>query len=49
MNKRFQNKGIPNGSYDEVFYQNAHIASLESYSINETIIKIYPPDVPYPG
>ena len=46
---RFQNKGIPNGTLDEAFYQNAHTASLESYSINETVLKIYPPDVPYPG
>lgn len=46
---RFQNKGIPNGTLDEAFYQNAHTASSESYSINETVLKIYPPDVPYPG
>ena len=45
---RFQNKGIPNGVNDENFYQNAHTASLESYSINEAVEKIYPPTVPHP-
>ena len=45
---RFQNKGIANGVNDEDFYQNAHTASLESYSINEAVEKIYPPTVPHP-
>ncbi|MDV7391148.1 hypothetical protein RZS08_07340, partial [Arthrospira platensis SPKY1] len=45
---RFQNKGIPNGVNDENFYQNAHTASLESYSVNEAVEKIYPPTVPHP-
>jgi hypothetical protein len=46
--KRFQNQGIPDNGYDEAGYQNAHTASLESYSIDEKVLKIYPPDVPFP-
>lgn len=46
---RYQNKGIPNGTNDPDFYYNAHTASLESYSVNEVVEKLYPPNVPYPG
>jgi len=45
---RFENLGVGSGPHTEANYLNSHTASLEAYSINENITKIYPPEVPFP-
>lgn len=45
---RFENLGVGSGPHTEANYLNSHTASLEAYSINENVTKIYPSEVPFP-
>jgi hypothetical protein len=47
--QRYKYKNIPDLANNELFYLNAHTASLEVYGVNEVTEKLYRPEVPYPN